>query len=67
MPKLVCPECGEQFVLAPEEVLLYSTVECEECGTTLEVASENPLVLAAVGPAFGDDDFEEDDDEDDDV
>jgi lysine biosynthesis protein LysW len=65
MPKVTCPSCGEEIVLAPEEVLLYSTLHCEECGALLEIVSEEPPAVAAVDSAL-EEEYEEDYDEDDD-
>jgi len=66
MPKVVCPECGEEIVLAPEEVLLYSTLHCEECGAMLEIVSEDPVAVATVATTLDEEEYEEfDEDEDD--
>ena len=65
MPKMLCPECGEGITLAPEEVLLYSTVVCDECGAVLEIVSEDPPTASVVEPPIEEDTFDEDFDEDD--
>jgi alpha-aminoadipate carrier protein LysW len=66
MPKVVCPSCGEDIILAHEEVLLYSTIHCEECGAILEIVSEDPPAVAAVDSTL-DEEYDEDYDEDDDL
>lgn len=68
MRRVVCPECGEEWTVSPEDLVRDTQLQCEECGSILVVVSENPLKLEVDGESeLGDDDeFEEfeDDDED---
>jgi alpha-aminoadipate carrier protein LysW len=52
---VVCPECDHPIVVDTEEVEEGETVQCEECGTDLEVVSLEPLELAVVDQAGYDD------------
>lgn len=40
--KIVCPDCQAEINLV-EEVMVGDIVECEECGTEVEILSLNPL------------------------
>jgi lysine biosynthesis protein LysW len=41
MPKTYCPDCGELITINnPKE---GATVTCRDCGTKLEIISEDPL------------------------
>jgi len=51
---VVCPECDNQIDIE-DEVDAGETVQCDECGTELEVVSVDPLELAAVEEAGYDD------------
>lgn len=51
---VVCPECDNPIDIN-DEVEEGETVQCEECGTELEVVSVEPLELAAVEEAGYDD------------
>ncbi len=55
---VVCPECDNPLNIDVDEVEEGETVECDECGTELEVVSVDPLELAAVD-AEGYDDEED--------
>lgn len=55
---VVCPECDNPLVIDAEEVEEGETVQCDECGTDLEIVSVDPLEIAAVDEAGYD---EEDD------
>jgi len=61
MPKLVCPVCGTEIILAPEEVLIYSTLQCDECGVAIEIVNEDPPEIAVL--AEEDDEYDEEDDD----
>lgn len=67
---VVCPECDNPVHLDPDEVEEGETVECEECGTELEVVSTDPLEIAPVEAGGyhdeGEDDPRGNDDEDED-
>ncbi len=52
---IVCPECDNPIVVDPDEVEEGETVQCDECGTDLEVVSVDPLELAPVDePGYDD-------------
>ena len=65
---VVCPECDNPLDIDPDEVDAGEVVQCEECGTDLEVVSNDPLELAPVEEAGYDDEDDEvrssDEDED---
>jgi alpha-aminoadipate carrier protein LysW len=64
---VVCPECDNPIVVNTDEVEEGETVQCEECGTDLEVVSIEPLELVAVDEAgYDDEDHARIDDEDED-
>jgi alpha-aminoadipate/glutamate carrier protein LysW len=52
---VVCPECDNPIIVDVDEVEEGETVQCEECGSDLEVVSVDPLELAAVDEAGYDD------------
>jgi len=63
---VVCPECDNPIVVDTEEVEEGETVQCDECGTDLEIVSIDPLELVPVDTAGYDDESEtriEDEDE----
>lgn len=45
---VVCPECDNPLDIDPDEVEAGETVQCEECGTDLEIVSNDPLEIAPV-------------------
>jgi alpha-aminoadipate carrier protein LysW len=45
---VVCPECDNPITIDADEVEEGETVQCDECGTELEVVSVDPLELAPV-------------------
>lgn len=51
---VVCPECDNPIDIV-DEVDEGETVQCDECGTELEVVSVDPLELAPVEQAGYDD------------
>jgi alpha-aminoadipate carrier protein LysW len=51
---VVCPECDNPIDLS-DEIDEGETVQCEECGTELEVVSIDPVELAPVEEAGYDD------------
>jgi alpha-aminoadipate/glutamate carrier protein LysW len=51
---MVCPECDNPIDI-DDEVDAGETVQCEECGTELEVVSVDPIQLAPVEEAGYDD------------
>jgi alpha-aminoadipate/glutamate carrier protein LysW len=45
---VVCPECDNPITIDTDEVEEGETVQCDECGTELEVVSVDPLEIAPV-------------------
>ncbi len=45
---VVCPECDNPLNIDADEVEEGETVQCEECGTDLEIVSNDPLEIAPV-------------------
>jgi alpha-aminoadipate carrier protein LysW len=64
---VVCPECDNPLDIDTEDVEEGEIIQCDECGTDLEVVSSDPLELAAVDEEGYDDEEDavavEDDDE----
>jgi alpha-aminoadipate carrier protein LysW len=64
---VVCPECDNPISIDADEVEEGETVQCDECGTDLEIISVDPIELAAVDVAGYDDEstthLDEDEDE----
>ncbi len=56
---VVCPECDNPLDIDPDDVDEGEVVQCEECGTDLEVVSNDPLELAPVEEAGYDDEDDE--------
>lgn len=52
---VVCPECDNPITIDTEEVEEGEIVQCDECGSDLEVVSVDPLEIAAVDEAGYDD------------
>jgi alpha-aminoadipate carrier protein LysW len=44
----ICPECDNPIAVNVDEVEEGETVQCDECGTELEVISLEPLDLVPV-------------------
>lgn len=66
---VVCPECDHPLNLDPDDVEDGEVIQCEECGTDLEIVSSDPLEIAPVedqGYDDEDDSDARDDDEDED-
>ena len=64
MKTVVCPECGEVILVAAEEAELATRLVCENCYSTLEIVSEDPIEVTIVDvdpDELDDDDFDEDD------
>jgi alpha-aminoadipate/glutamate carrier protein LysW len=55
---VVCPECDNPLDIDADDVEEGEIVQCDECGTDLEVVSSDPLELAAVEEAGYDDEDE---------
>lgn len=48
---VLCPECDSPITVDTDEVEAGETIQCEECGTELEVISVEPLEVAPVDDA----------------
>ena len=67
---VVCPECDNPLDIDVDDVEEGEVIQCDECGSDLEIVSSDPLELAAVDEAGYDDeddavasDSDEEDDE----
>lgn len=40
--KVICPDCKNEIILA-EEVMVGDIIECDKCGTEVEILSLNPV------------------------
>lgn len=56
---VVCPECDNPLDIDADDVDEGEIVQCEECGTDLEVVSSDPLELAPVDEEGYDDEDED--------
>ena len=45
---VVCPECDNPLDIDVDDVEEGEIIQCDECGTDLEIVSSDPLELAAV-------------------
>ena len=45
---VLCPECDNPLDIDVDDVEEGEVVQCNECGTDLEIVSSDPLELAAV-------------------
>jgi alpha-aminoadipate carrier protein LysW len=52
---VVCPECDNPIIVDTDEVEAGETIQCDECGTELEVVSVDPLELAPIDVVAYDD------------
>lgn len=69
MAGVVCPECDNPLNIDPDEVEEGEVIQCDECGTDLEIVSADPLEIAPVDEDGYDDEGDadvRDDDEDED-
>jgi len=57
----ICPECEFEIDVDEYDVDRGDTLECDNCGVTLEIIGLNPIELEVAS----DDDEDEDEDEDD--
>ena len=55
---VVCPECDNPLDIDADDVEEGEIVQCDECGTNLEIVSSDPLELAAVEEQGYDDEDE---------
>ena len=67
---VVCPECDNPLDVDVDDVEEGDVIQCDECGSDLEIVSSDPLELAAVDQAGYDDEDDavvaDSDEEDDD-
>lgn len=56
---VVCPECDNPLDIDVDDVEEGEVIQCEECGTDLEVVSSDPLELAPVDEEGYDDEDDE--------
>ena len=56
----ICPECGFEIDVDEYDVDRGDTLECDNCGVTLEIVGLNPIELEVAS-----DDEDEEDDKDD--
>ena len=66
---VICPECDNPHDVDVDDVEEGEVIQCDECGTDLEVVSSDPLELAAVDEEGYDDEegySKHDDDEEED-
>lgn len=64
---IVCPECDNPLDIDVDDVEEGEIIQCDECGTDLEVVSSDPLELAPVDEedySDEDEDLPQDDEED---
>jgi alpha-aminoadipate carrier protein LysW len=40
--KIICPDC-EKEIKKPQEMMIGDILECEQCGTEVEILSIDPL------------------------
>ena len=45
---VLCPECDSPIIVDADEIEQGETIQCEECGTELEVVSADPLEVALI-------------------
>ncbi len=57
---VVCPECDNPLDIDVDDVEEGEIIQCDECGTDLEIVSSDPLEIAAVDNEGYDDEDEED-------
>ncbi len=55
---VVCPECDNPLDIDVDEVEEGEILQCDECGTDLEIVSSDPLELAPVDAEGYDDEDE---------
>jgi len=60
----ICPECEFEIDVDEDDVHKGDTLECDNCGTTLEIVRLNPIRLETVADDEDDEDTDDEDDED---
>ena len=53
---VLCPECDSPITVDADEIEEGETIQCEECGTELEVVSADPLEVAPIEEGYDDED-----------
>ena len=65
---VVCPECDNPLVIDVDDIEEGEVIQCDECGTDLEIVSADPLEIAPVESEGYDDEADsvrtDDEDED---
>ncbi len=61
-----CPECDFEIDVDEYNVEKGDTLECDNCGVTLEVTGSSPIELEVVPDDEDEDEDKDDDDEDED-
>ncbi len=61
-----CPECDFEIDVDEYDVEKGDTLECDNCGVTLEVVGLNPIDLEVLSDDDDDEEYDEDEDEDED-
>ncbi len=56
---VVCPQCENPLDIDPDDVEEGETVQCDECGTGLEIVSTDPLEIVPVDEEGYDDEDED--------
>ena len=56
---VVCPECDNPLVIDVDDVEEGEVIQCDECGTDLEIVSADPLEIAPVENEGYDDEDDE--------
>ena len=65
---VVCPECDNPLVIDVDDIEEGEVIQCDECGTDLEIVSADPLEIAPVeneGYDDADDEVRTDDEDED--
>jgi predicted Zn finger-like uncharacterized protein len=42
---LYCPDCRGKFIVDDEDLIVDETVECDLCGTMIEIVDDQPLKI----------------------
>jgi alpha-aminoadipate carrier protein LysW len=59
----ICPECEFEIDIDELDVDRGDTLECDNCGVTLEIIGLNPIELESASDDEDEDDVEKDEDE----
>jgi alpha-aminoadipate carrier protein LysW len=61
----ICPDCEFEIDIDEFDVDRGDTLECDNCGVTLEIVGLNPIELESASEDEDDDDLDKDEDEED--